>query len=812
MISSKFVFSVLLIFCFAIVPCMADEDGYYRLKFDKHGAESEIATHLNRRRHWGFIDQSGKFAIAPRFDIVEGFNNGSAVVKLRGKCFHIDKTGKFLDQGKPSIEFKSEIQNARWEREAREKVEAEKNKFKGDIYDASGSNLIAHTSQVTLEPFSEGLAMCKFTPDLLKRIDLIDLNTAKSNRFTIDNSDGPLASDRNLNAWGFINEQGRLVIPPRFYSANNFKDGIASVDCWNSRLQPNAQKSGFIKKDGTLIGNQYFEYAWPFKNGFGIVNRDKIGSASDEWGFIAADGRQIWGDYCRVHNFADGLASVQTRSGKWGFINTQGRMLIPAKFEVTQEQFSDGIAFVRVDGLYGYIDVTGKFLISPTFYDAGTFHDGLAAAAVSASIDEKDAILKANGDIHCGFIDSLGRQAITPLLSGARHFSEGLCAAQSGTKWGFINARGDWIISPRYDNACSFSEGFAAAQIGDKWGFIDRSGKFAINPTFPAFNRESYPVRVPEPFSEGFSLLCGPDRDWRFINRQGDESFPMPCAGGPENSGIAKSFSEKLAAVDDRDFGNCGYIDYKGVLKIPHKFEVADSFSEGLAAVKYSSRPEKTMQIAAPFNFPAKDEQVIPAKFGYINHEGQFVVKPNFDFALPFTEGLAGFGFRLSQTELLARKEKYVWDPGKDSPTKWGFIDRSGTIVIPAKFDQVGAFSLGRAAIQISGKWGFIDHTGKVICAPKFEDARSFSEGLAAVKIDGKYGYIDRNGKMIIEPKYWKAGSFSDGRALIAIPGPAHPHATTDQNWLESSLPFLESNQFNQRLHADGNDSWEGHP
>lgn len=812
MLFLKLCISLVILNTIGITPCQADEDGFHRSKFENHGVQSEIASHLQRRRHWGFIDKSGKFVIPPRFDIVEGFKNGSAVVRLNGNCFHVDRTGKALDQETPSIQFFSEIQNARWAKEALEKAEAGKKIFKGDICDVNGTSFVAHASQVKLEPFVDGLAMCKFPPELLVKIDSENTKSTDSNRFTIDKSAGPLASDRNLNAWGFINEQGHLVIPPRFYTANNFKDGIASVDSWNSKLQPNAQKSGFIKKDGTLIGNQYFECAWPFENGFGIVNRDKSGSASDEWGFIDADGKQIWGDYCWVHAFAEGLAAVQTRSGKWGYINTQGRIVIPANFEFVQEQFSDGIAFVRVDGLYGYIDTTGKFLIPPTFFDAGTFHEGLAAAAVSASLDEKNKILLANGDLHCGFINRFGHQAIAPKFTGARNFSEGLCAVQSGTKWGFINDRGDWILSPKYDNACPFSEGLAAAQIGDKWGFIDKSGKFIIAPTFPALDMHGELVRYPKRFSESFALLCGSDFDWRFVNRQGVEAFPMPCAGGPSNSEIAKLFSEGLAAVDDRDFGNCGYVDHKGVLRIPHQFQEASSFSESLAAVKFSPRPEKTMQVAAPFDFPSKDAKAIPAKFGYINHEGKFVIKPNFDLALPFKEGKAGFGFTLSPAEVRARKEKYIWDPGKDWPARWGFINPSGTVVIPAKFDQVGSFSLGRAAVKISEKWGFIDQTGKIICPPRFEDARSFSEGLAAVKINGKYGYIDRTGKLAIKPKYWQAGSFSNGRALIAIPGPTHHRATTDQIWLESEQPFLQSSQFDQRLHADRNGSWEGHP
>lgn len=51
-----------------------------------------------------------------------------------------------------------------------------------------------------------------------------------------------------------------------------------------------------------------------------------------------------------------------------------------------------------------------------------------------------------------------------------------------------------------------------------------------------------------------------------------------------------------------------------------------------------------------------------------------------------------------------------------------------------------------------NGKWGYIDKTGKMVIKPQFNCARSFSEGLARVWIDGKMGYINKTGKYI-----WKS-------------------------------------------------------
>ena len=66
--------------------------------------------------------------------------------------------------------------------------------------------------------------------------------------------------------------------------------------------------------------------------------------------------------------------------------------------------------------------------------------------------------------------------------------------------------------------------------------------------------------------------------------------------------------------------------------------------------------------------------------------------------------------------------------------SKYGFIDKSGKVVIEPQFDWVGAFSEGLARVKKDGKYGFIDKSGKVVIEPQFDEVRAFSEGLAKVR------------------------------------------------------------------------------
>ncbi len=124
----------------------------------------------------------------------------------------------------------------------------------------------------------------------------------------------------------------------------------------------------------------------------------------------------------------------------------------------------------------------------------------------------------------------------------------------------------------------------------------------------------------------------------------------------------------------------------------------------------------------------------VGGKYGYMDKTGRLVINPQFDGAWSFSEGLAMVG------------------SGGWGTRKYGYIDKTGKYVIAPQFDKALSFSGGLARVKIGGKWGYIDMTGKLVIAPQFDKALSFSGGLARVKIGGKWGYIDMTGKFVWEP------------------------------------------------------------
>jgi hypothetical protein len=133
-------------------------------------------------------------------------------------------------------------------------------------------------------------------------------------------------------------------------------------------------------------------------------------------------------------------------------------------------------------------------------------------------------------------------------------------------------------------------------------------------------------------------------------------------------SGERPGFHDGLAAVRNR--GSYGYIDAKGSLKIPARYDDADGFSEGLAPVRLGS------------------------KWGYIDKLGGLVIEPRFDLVRKFSEGKAAVKLH----------------------DRWGYVDKSGTWIIEPKFHSAETYVHGVASVDISNEeWAILDEHGKCI-------------------------------------------------------------------------------------------------
>ena len=133
------------------------------------------------------------------------------------------------------------------------------------------------------------------------------------------------------------------------------------------------------------------------------------------------------------------------------------------------------------------------------------------------------------------------------------------------------------------------------------------------------------------------------------------------------------------------------------------------------------------------------------AQLGYIDKTGSFVIPPQFDYCLGHTEELAAVSV----------------------DGKYGYIDTKGDFVIVPQFEEASRFSEGLAAVGIDDRLGYIDNRGAMVIQPEFIRAEDFSEGLAYVETSTTVGYINRTGQWILTPEVWNMSSFSEGLAWV---------------------------------------------
>ncbi|MEQ1933406.1 MAG: WG repeat-containing protein, partial [Fimbriimonadaceae bacterium] len=134
--------------------------------------------------------------------------------------------------------------------------------------------------------------------------------------------------------------------------------------------------------------------------------------------------------------------------GQSGLQSTE--LLVSSAGKSIMKPEGTGLYPVHVGDKMGYINVSGKLVIEPTFHRAESFSDGLAGV---------QSIWDPDKNVY-DFIDVKGNVVLRgvniPEMSAPK-FSEGLVPVEQNGKTGFMNKEGKIVIRPQF--YCEVSKG-----------------------------------------------------------------------------------------------------------------------------------------------------------------------------------------------------------------------------------------------------------------------------------------------------------------------------------------------------------------
>jgi len=690
------------------------------LKYDYIFPFNDGLAIVIKNQKWGYIDKSGKEIIPLEFDKAQNFKDGLAIVVKNQKCGFIDKSGKIV--------IPCEYEYA--------------------------------------ESFSEGLAF-------------VSKDVGKDRKF------------------GFIDKTGKEIIPLIYDSGSSFSDGLAAVRTGDYENR----KEGYIDKTGKIVIPFEYTMTYPFKEGFALVEKNgKYCGYIDKTGKVIVPLEYSW--FCQ--SFSDGMAVVRKES-EYGYVDKTGKLVVPLKYDGAYS-FSEGLGVVVKDGKYSYIDKTGKVVISDVCDGfANGFHEGMAGVS--------------NYGGKWGYIDKSGNLVAKLIYDLYSQFSDGLAWVQKDGKIGYIDNTGKTVVPFIYDGmiddepmpedvSFSFNGGLAVILKNGKWAILEivkttskvgtPIGDVLYSDIVAYINGNAIPtsvinkqtlVVVEDLAKYGFDVKWNnSDRSLRVELNKNKKFAPLPVEKDTTNkpgtfkckylyTDIKTYLSGEIVesfAIGGKTLINFELLKKYGELKWDNKTKELRLTIETIkpeSVLKYNILVEATLEyddVYGGFNNGLLRVEK-DGRYGFIDKTGKVIIPLKFQFALPFSEGLAVIN-------------EYIPEKREDNPV-WGVIDTSGKIVIPfTTYNRITSFQNGRAIFEDKDKFGLIDKTGKVIVAAIYDGIRVRDDGNWTVMKNGEENkVVDKNGKFIaVDDKkgkpddtapdvseYTHSEPFSEGLALV---------------------------------------------
>lgn len=513
--------------------------------------------------------------------------------------------------------------------------------------------------------------------------------------------------------WGFINNREEVVVDAKYKDAHCFHEGLAAV------FETNVWKFINAKGDEIIRIPRGFEVG-DFHNGVAVVSFSDKDNVFVEHkllrnGHYLVDGIEINLDVdCiyRVYHFHDGLAKVRV-DDSWGFINMKGEIVISGIFENVSD-FKDGYSkFLDNKEENVCLDKSGNLVVlgkietatfSSIYCEAKHFSQGLY-------------LLKRKEDGFVGVVDRYSKTVIPFTMKDIR----------------LISSRNE---APSYIQICDEWEEDEKRHV-----FYNLSGDRIIpNNGTPIVISQNY-EETADAFSSELAAVSK-DNLWGFINEKGEEVIPCVFYN-------VDDFGNEYCIAYDEEY-NKSVIDKQGTLLFPFReYESIVSDNEGFEVThKYFGHSE---------NYETHDD----------NWESEWVhekrrLNKDGELQVPL------YG------ELISLPKNYEWCAlnfkegflSVYSDGKWGVVDTSLNIIIPCLYDEPVEFDNGLTIANKLEETYVFNTIGSIVFNGSFKNVRRYKQERMFVCLTADRSRFDiyrDNGELLFYS--------NDIKSRIEIPG-----------------------------------------